>query len=118
MDTINPLMSFSSEDIANMDREVEDIFNESESEGEPDNKESEQHSVGRSHVQNLDTADESSSSSADTWSVENSTDAGRFRLVTDGKINCWLLECCMFSQILSEHGNIMFLHFMYCFIVL
>jgi RNA polymerase II subunit A-like phosphatase len=79
MDTINPLMSFSSEDIANMDREVEDIFNESESEGEPDNKKYEQHKVGRSQVQNLDTADESSSSSADTWSVENSTDAGRFR---------------------------------------
>lgn len=34
MDTINPLMSFSSADIADMDREVEDIFNESESEGE------------------------------------------------------------------------------------
>nr|CAD7448775.1 unnamed protein product [Timema bartmani] len=34
MDTINPLMSFSPEDIANMDREVEDIFNESESENE------------------------------------------------------------------------------------
>ncbi|PSN32086.1 hypothetical protein C0J52_19241 [Blattella germanica] len=35
MDTINPLMSFSPEDIANMDREVEDIFNESESEEHP-----------------------------------------------------------------------------------
>lgn len=34
MDTINPLMSFSSADIADMDREVEDIFNESESDGE------------------------------------------------------------------------------------
>ncbi|XP_063238173.1 RNA polymerase II subunit A C-terminal domain phosphatase isoform X2 [Bacillus rossius redtenbacheri] len=33
MDTINPLMSFSPEDIANMDREVEDIFNESGSDG-------------------------------------------------------------------------------------
>ncbi|CAF4914030.1 unnamed protein product [Pieris macdunnoughi] len=30
MDTINPLMSFSSDDIADMDREVEDIFNESD----------------------------------------------------------------------------------------
>jgi len=79
MDTINPLMSFSSEDIANMDREVEDIFNESESEGEPDSKVSEQHSVGRNQMQNLDSADESSGSSADTWSVENSTDTGRFR---------------------------------------
>jgi RNA polymerase II subunit A-like phosphatase len=74
MDTINPLMSFSSEDIANMDREVEDIFNESESEGEPDNKVAELHRLGRP-VQ--DSADESSSSSADTWSVENSTDRGR-----------------------------------------
>ena len=72
-------MSFSSEDIANMDREVEDIFNESESEGEPDKKVSERHEVGRSQVQNLDTADESTSSSADTWSVENSMDTGRFR---------------------------------------
>ncbi|XP_049963662.1 RNA polymerase II subunit A C-terminal domain phosphatase [Schistocerca serialis cubense] len=32
LEIINPLMSFSSEDIASMDREVEDIFNESESE--------------------------------------------------------------------------------------
>jgi len=79
MDTINPLMSFSSEDIANMDREVEDIFNESESEGEPDNKVSELHSVETNQMQNLESADESSSSSADTWSVENSTDTGRFR---------------------------------------
>lgn len=38
MDTINPLMSFSSADIADMDREVEDIFNESESESETSNK--------------------------------------------------------------------------------
>lgn len=38
MDTINPLMSFSSADIADMDREVEDIFNESESDGESSNK--------------------------------------------------------------------------------
>lgn len=30
MDTINPLLSFSSDDIADMDREVEDIFNESD----------------------------------------------------------------------------------------
>jgi RNA polymerase II subunit A-like phosphatase len=77
MDTINPLMSFSSEDIANMDREVEDIFNESESEGEPDNKVSEQHKVDRSQVQNLESADESSSSSADTLPVENITNKGR-----------------------------------------
>jgi len=73
-------MSFSSEDIANMDREVEDIFNESESEGEPDNEVSEQYSLGRNQTRNLDSADESSSSStADTWSVENSTDTGKFR---------------------------------------
>lgn len=38
MDTINPLMSFSSADIADMDREVEDIFNESESDGESGTK--------------------------------------------------------------------------------
>ncbi|KAJ0174032.1 hypothetical protein K1T71_010178 [Dendrolimus kikuchii] len=31
MDTIHPLLSFSSDDIADMDREVEDIFNEEES---------------------------------------------------------------------------------------
>jgi RNA polymerase II subunit A-like phosphatase len=79
MDTINPLMSFSSEDIANMDREVEDIFNESESEGEPDSKVSEYHKVGRSHVQNVESADESSSSSADTLSVGNNTGKGGFR---------------------------------------
>jgi len=111
MDTINPLMSFSSEDIANMDREVEDIFNESESEGEPDNKVSEQHKMGRSQVQNLDTADESSSSSADTWSVENSTDTGRFRQwkMARSTVGCYS-ECFMFSQILSEQGSIMFLH--------
>ncbi|KAL0820276.1 hypothetical protein ABMA28_006191 [Loxostege sticticalis] len=30
MDTLNPLLSFSSDDIADMDREVEDIFNESD----------------------------------------------------------------------------------------
>lgn len=34
LEIINPLMSFSSEDIASMDREVEDIFNESESESD------------------------------------------------------------------------------------
>lgn len=112
-------MSFSSEDIANMDREVEDIFNESESEGEPDNKVSEQHKMGRSQVQNLDTADESSSSSADTWSVENSTDTGRFGQwkMARSTAGCYS-ECCMFSQILSEQGSIMFLRFNYHFIVL
>uniref|UniRef100_S4NHB6 RNA polymerase II subunit A C-terminal domain phosphatase n=5 Tax=Pararge aegeria TaxID=116150 RepID=S4NHB6_9NEOP len=30
MDSLNPLLSFSSDDIADMDREVEDIFNESD----------------------------------------------------------------------------------------
>jgi RNA polymerase II subunit A-like phosphatase len=65
MDTINPLMSFSSEDIANMDKEVEDIFNESESEGEPDKTMPEQDKVDGSRVQNMESADESSSSSAD-----------------------------------------------------
>lgn len=34
MDTINPLLSFSSADIADMDQEVDKIFDESESEGE------------------------------------------------------------------------------------
>jgi len=36
MDTINPLLSFSSADIADMDQEVEDIFNETESDGDDD----------------------------------------------------------------------------------
>lgn len=34
MDTINPLLSFSSADIADMDQEVDKIFDESESDGE------------------------------------------------------------------------------------
>jgi RNA polymerase II subunit A-like phosphatase len=73
MDTINPLMSFSSEDIANMDREVEDIFNESESEGEPDKTAPQQDKAHKIQVQNVDSADESSSSSADTLSGESLT---------------------------------------------
>jgi RNA polymerase II subunit A-like phosphatase len=73
MDTINPLMSFSSEDIANMDREVEDIFNESESEGEPEKTMPQQEKVHKIQVQNVESADESSSSSADTLSGESLT---------------------------------------------
>lgn len=74
MDTINPLMSFSSEDIANMDREVEDIFNESESEGEPDKTVAQLDEVQKIQVWNVqESADESSSSSADTLSGENLT---------------------------------------------
>ncbi|XP_004922411.1 RNA polymerase II subunit A C-terminal domain phosphatase isoform X1 [Bombyx mori] len=38
MDTINPLLSFSSDDIADMDREVEDIFNESDESSTDDEK--------------------------------------------------------------------------------
>ncbi|CAH1640366.1 unnamed protein product [Spodoptera littoralis] len=38
MDTINPLLSFSSDDIADMDREVEDIFNESDESSSDDEK--------------------------------------------------------------------------------
>jgi RNA polymerase II subunit A-like phosphatase len=74
MDTINPLMSFSSEDIANMDREVEDIFNESESDGETDKAAPQQDKVGGSGTQNVESADESSSSSADTLSGRNLMD--------------------------------------------
>ncbi|XP_045537551.1 RNA polymerase II subunit A C-terminal domain phosphatase [Papilio machaon] len=39
MDTINPLLSFSSDDIADMDREVEDIFNESDESASSDDEE-------------------------------------------------------------------------------
>ncbi|XP_045502105.1 RNA polymerase II subunit A C-terminal domain phosphatase [Colias croceus] len=38
MDTLNPLLSFSSDDIADMDREVEDIFNESDESSSDDEK--------------------------------------------------------------------------------
>ncbi|GBP64437.1 hypothetical protein EVAR_19889_1 [Eumeta japonica] len=38
MDTINPLLSFSSDDIADMDREVEDIFNESDESSSDESK--------------------------------------------------------------------------------
>lgn len=58
MDTINPLMSFSSADIADMDREVEDIFNESESEGESKRPED----ILTKKLKSKDTEDESSSS--------------------------------------------------------
>ncbi|XP_069672382.1 RNA polymerase II subunit A C-terminal domain phosphatase isoform X1 [Periplaneta americana] len=71
MDTINPLMSFSSEDIANMDREVEDIFNESESEGEQEKTEPQQPPVVKQKLQNTESGDESSSSSADSLSCEH-----------------------------------------------
>jgi RNA polymerase II subunit A-like phosphatase len=74
MDTINPLMSFSSEDIANMDREVEDIFNESESDGEADKTTPQQDKVCGIRTQNVESADESSSSSADTLSGRNLMD--------------------------------------------
>lgn len=60
MDTINPLMSFSSEDIADMDAEVEDIFNESESEGEGKSRKR------RRRQPPLVESEESSSSSADS----------------------------------------------------
>ncbi|XP_069361732.1 RNA polymerase II subunit A C-terminal domain phosphatase isoform X2 [Maniola hyperantus] len=38
MDSLNPLLSFSSDDIADMDREVEDIFNESDESSSDDEK--------------------------------------------------------------------------------
>ncbi|XP_053615045.1 RNA polymerase II subunit A C-terminal domain phosphatase [Plodia interpunctella] len=38
MDTLNPLLSFSSDDIADMDREVEDIFNESDESSSDESK--------------------------------------------------------------------------------
>ena len=61
MDTINPLMSFSSKDIADMDAEVEDICNESDSEGEGKCQK-------RPATQAKLTDEESSSSSADSLS--------------------------------------------------
>lgn len=64
MDTINPLMSFSSKDIADMDAEVEDICNESDSEGEGKGQK-------RPATQNKLTDEESSSSSADSLSGEH-----------------------------------------------
>jgi RNA polymerase II subunit A-like phosphatase len=73
MDTINPLMSFSSEDIANMDREVEDIFNESESDGEADRPAPQQEEAGESQTRNVESADESSSSSAESLSGKQSS---------------------------------------------
>lgn len=66
-------MSFSSEDIASMDREVEDIFNETESEGEPDKTVSQQDEENEVQVQTVESANESSSSSAETLSGENAT---------------------------------------------
>ncbi|XP_039276137.1 LOW QUALITY PROTEIN: RNA polymerase II subunit A C-terminal domain phosphatase-like [Nilaparvata lugens] len=68
MDTINPLMSFSSEDIADMDAEVEDICNESESDGEGDAQE---RPAKRKKFESTFENDESSSSSADSLSGEN-----------------------------------------------
>jgi hypothetical protein len=67
-------MSFSSEDIANMDREVEDIFNESESDGDADKTAPQRDGVGKSQLQNVESADDSSSSSADTLSGKNLMD--------------------------------------------
>ncbi|XP_075215635.1 RNA polymerase II subunit A C-terminal domain phosphatase Fcp1 [Lycorma delicatula] len=66
MDTINPLMSFSSEDIADMDAEVEDICNESESDGEGKAE------SNKRKIQTVVTEeDESSSSSADSLAGEH-----------------------------------------------
>ncbi|RZF41409.1 hypothetical protein LSTR_LSTR000123 [Laodelphax striatellus] len=76
MDTINPLMSFSSEDIADMDAEVEDICNESESEGE-------ERPAKRKKFQATFDQYESSSSSADSLSGENIRGWSKKRLKPD-----------------------------------
>ncbi|GLH06019.1 CTD nuclear envelope phosphatase 1 homolog [Gryllus bimaculatus] len=106
MDSINPLMSFSSEDIANMDREVEDIFNESESEGEREEKKAEclTENVAEKDIEKENREEEaavrravleyeSSSSSADSLSGEHphgwrsSESERRKRTVTDSELD-------------------------------
>lgn len=62
MDTINPLMTFSSKDIADMDAEVEDMFNESE-DSDTESKEAPKKRKCKSPV---GFGNESSSSSADS----------------------------------------------------
>ncbi|XP_066995998.1 RNA polymerase II subunit A C-terminal domain phosphatase-like [Anabrus simplex] len=81
MDTINPLISFSPEDIASMDREVEDIFNESESDGEEVKK---GEKVKSEPLPKDEESSSSSSCSTDTLSGEHPHDKlHRKRFATD-----------------------------------
>ncbi|XP_026470896.1 RNA polymerase II subunit A C-terminal domain phosphatase-like isoform X2 [Ctenocephalides felis] len=95
MDTINPLLSFSTDDIADMDREVEDIFNESDSDGEANQDEDDDELYHKKEEQRIKKQmqkmanesieiSDSSSSDVDTlsgsehphgWNPENSLDS-------------------------------------------
>lgn len=86
MDTLNPLLSFSSDDIADMDREVEDIFNESDEdstdeEKKPQDDVDDEENMSEDRLLSLET----SKSSQDSRLLEKDEDEHTSDSNTDGE---------------------------------
>ncbi|XP_047536037.1 RNA polymerase II subunit A C-terminal domain phosphatase [Vanessa atalanta] len=80
MDTINPLLSFSSDDIADMDREVEDIFNESDEsstdeEKKPQDDLDDEENISEDRLLSLETENSSQDRLRETEENEDTSDS-------------------------------------------